>query len=493
MSGHDFARWRGVEFLSEEQLRVLSLLQMHGAHATSFQILESGYTYWFDSVVDAVLAYVEMGGTRVVAGPPVAALSDRVGVTRRFVEECKQSGKKAIFVSVGDAFLSSFEEAGIEVDKLPIGLQPEWDPRVYRVDTPKHKTLRSQVRRAQRKGVVVRMVGEDEVAQDKGQLLGEIAWVVEQWKQSRKMSPMQFMVALQPFHLPEERRYFVATQERRAVGVLIAVPVYGRDGWFFEDVLRVPDAPNGTVECLIDFAFQAMQTEESEYATLGLCPLVEIPTASGKHHWKRKVLHWCYAHLGPLYQFKGLYSFKKRFVPHRWAPQYVATVGHGMGLLELFAVWRVLLGDEIAAFVWDSLRRMLRRIPHLWWSRLFVLLGALLVPWTVLLSLADGVQWFGDASIHLAWVVFDVCLAFALFLLAVLVAQKRPAAYPMGLFVGGTTLTDFVLTSVQVFYLHQHATGWALLFVVMGVCGPLIATCVLVAFGLHRDRKVVSD
>ena len=77
------------------------------------------------------------------------------------------------------------------------------------------------------------------------------------------MSEMKFMVLVHPFSYPEERRYVVAELEGEIVGFAAAVPVYARDGWFVEDVLRDPDAPNGTAESLIDTAMRQFAAEGS--------------------------------------------------------------------------------------------------------------------------------------------------------------------------------------------------------------------------------------
>lgn len=478
-------QWTEIHQLSEEQKRALQILQKHGYHATSFQILESGYSYWFSKHTDAVVAYIQHRSVRVVAGPPVASDEELVDVTTCFLKECEENEFRAVFISVDSSFFQRVETLGL-VDTLPIGDQPEWELRQYRTDTPQHRTLRSQVRRAERKGVLVRMLTPDEVQQDDGQIFAEIAWIVEQWKSTRRMSPMQFMVALQPFHLPTERRYFIATCERRPVGVLIAIPVYAQNGWFFEDVLRVPNAPNGTVELLIHTAMQLLQEEGAEYATLGLCPFVRLDTKEGDHPWLKRSMSWAYEHLGSLYQFKGLYAFKQRFVPQHWEGQYMVSIGHRLGVRDALAVGKALLGEGVVSFMWDTFRRILAKIPNSTWSKGLFLLGGLLIPWTLMLAWVDGEKWFGDTSIHGAWVVFDTCLAAALFTLGEWIRRDKPSAYSASVFVAGATIADFVLTSVQVFHLHQHTSGWPVLFISAGVLGPLLTTLYLIAFGLRR-------
>ena len=68
---------------------------------------------------------------------------------------------------------------------------------------------------------------------------------------------MGFLVQIDPFTFPEERRYFVAERDGRVVAFLGIIPIYARRGWFFEDFLRDPEAPNGTVELLVDAGMRA--------------------------------------------------------------------------------------------------------------------------------------------------------------------------------------------------------------------------------------------
>lgn len=79
------------------------------------------------------------------------------------------------------------------------------------------------------------------------------------------MAPMGFLVQLDLFTYADERRFFVAE-------LLSAVPLYARDGWFFEDVLRHPLAPNGTMELLFDHAMRAIGADGSRHVSYGLAP-----------------------------------------------------------------------------------------------------------------------------------------------------------------------------------------------------------------------------
>jgi phosphatidylglycerol lysyltransferase len=129
--------------------------------------------------------------------------------------------------------------------------------------------------------VSVARVAPDDAA---GALRPELERLIARWLAARVMPAMSFLVALEPFFCAEERRYYVARDRAGAVtGLLVAVPVYGRDGWFFEDILRDPASPKGTTELMIDTAMRDVAASGTTFVTLGLAPL------AGGERWQRAV------------------------------------------------------------------------------------------------------------------------------------------------------------------------------------------------------------
>lgn len=475
-----------------EAERVLAALKAWGDHATSFQILEPGYFYWFDDDVispGAVVAWVRAGRFRVAAGAPIAPPKEVGQVAARFVADARAAGDRVLFFSADDAFLNALKGAAVPYDSVPIGAQPEWDPRQYHSRGKERRSLREQVNRARNKGVTVRTVQADEMATRRGALRAEIETVLDRWLESRRMSAMTFLVDLRPFHCAEERRYFVAEQGDRAVGFLAAIPVYQRNGWFFEDIIRTPDAPNGTVEALVDTAMRHAAEQGDSYVTLGLAPLAGIPEGPGPHRRMRSVLSWCYRRLGGLYQFTGVHAFKQRFRPQRWQPQYLVQCPPELGVGAFHAVLGAFAGGGLVSFGLDTLRRLVARVPRRVWAAGLYALAALLIPWTILLWLADGAYWFGDESIQMAWVAFDSALVGGVAGLGHLVQRGHRHATRLAIFLAGATLTDFVLTAVQTLYLHAYPTGATLLFLLLGVVGPFLATVFLIVLSGQEIAK----
>jgi phosphatidylglycerol lysyltransferase len=377
----------------EARDRALSLLQRHGWNATSFQTLEPGCRYFF--LDDAFVAYVDTGAAWVAAGAPVCEPARLREVTTAFVAAARAEGRRAQLFAVEPRFTDAIDFAAFR-----IGEQPVWDPAGWSSSKRGSRSLREQIRRARAKGVVVRALASSDVAEGAA-ARAAIDALLRRWVASRPMPKMGFLVELAPFSYPDERRYFLAEREGHAVGFLAAVPVYARDGFFFEDLLRDPAAPNGTAELLVDHAMTELGARGVRYVTLGLAPLAgDVPPALKLARQLSR----------GLYDFEGLRSFKAKLRPTRWDPILLAYPKEQGPLTAIV--------DTLTAFSRGGLLRFgvetIFRVP----TPIVQLLAALLIPWTIGLSLAKSATWFPAPWVKVAWVLFDVAVCAALWSLA---------------------------------------------------------------------------
>ena len=373
---------------------MLELLKRHGWNATSFQILEAGFRYWFDGD-DACVGYVDTGSAWVVAGPPICAADRCNDVLARFLAVAKQERRRVSCFGTEDRFHAVSGWAALRV-----GDQPTWRPETWTAALAGSSSLREQLRRSRAKGVRVRLCDPAELAEGKP-LRAEIDRLISRWLASRTIAPMGFLVQVQPFSFSSERRYFVAEREGAVVGFLGVIPIYARRGWFFEDFLRDPAAPNGTVELLVDVGMRAAAAEHIEYVTLGLVPL-----AGEVGPWLRAARRAGNA----LYDFEGLRAFKAKLKPEHWDPIFLTYPPSGSGLVAIF--------DTLRAFARGGLLRFgiqtLLRGPAI----VMRVLAALLVIWTAVLALPISARWFPSPAWQYGWVGFDIIVAIALFVLS---------------------------------------------------------------------------
>lgn len=437
---------------SDPRLRVLALLKRWGWNVTSFQVLGAGFSYWFFGT-DAVVAYVDTGRAWVAAGSPIAPENELVPVARAFAEQARKNGRRVAFFATERRFV---DQGGFEA--LLIGEQPSWHPEAWAATVDDVRSLRKQLRRARAHGVAIRRFDEREAGSANDDVRSEIEALITRWLDTKPMQPMGFLVRVAPFAFAEERRLFVARCGDRLVGFASVVPVYARNGWFVENLVRAPDAPNGTTELLVDSVMRDAAAMQSQYVTLGLAPLAGTVPAP---------LRWLRTYVSGLYDFAGVHSFKAKLRPREWASIHLSYPPEQTSHAALY--------DSLAAFARGGLLRygletLLRGPPIV-----VRVLALLLVPWTAILAGADTERWFPSPWVQWFWVTFDIGLALALFWLGV---RWRPRlASVLLVLVAGDAIVTFL--EVIVFNLPRLSSFVEGLVVTAAIVAPLLASVVL--------------
>jgi phosphatidylglycerol lysyltransferase len=105
------------------------------------------------------------------------------------------------------------------------------------------------------------------------------------------------------------------------VAFLVATPIPARHAWLLEQWPRRRDAPNGTVELLVDAAMRALHDAGAAAVTMGLAPLSRrAPDDAPTPTWLALTMRWARAHGRRFYDFDGLDAFKAKFRPESWEP-----------------------------------------------------------------------------------------------------------------------------------------------------------------------------
>ena len=364
--------------------RLTALLRRHGWNATSFQLREPGFLlFWPDDA--ACVGYFDTGAAWVAAGAPLAAPDRLAEVAAAFVAAARRAGRRACFFAVERRFA---EQCNLRA--LPIGDQAVWDPQAWAGIVSGSRGLREQLRRARAKGVEVRAAHLTDGSAAARATLRTLESITHQWLSTREMAPMEFLVRVEPLVVLPEHRVYVAARDGRIVAFLQLTPIFARPGWLFQNLVRSPDAPNGTAELMIDAALRAAAAEGCRYVTLGLAPLSgDVP---GPLRMARR--------LGRvLFDFAGLRAFRARLRPSAWTQQYVCFPPRQSPSRSLLDVLSAFARGSLPRFAWRSLLRG----PLV----LVRLMGVLLLPWTVALALADP-GWFPRPWIKTFWIAFDV-------------------------------------------------------------------------------------
>jgi len=300
-----------------------ALVLRHGWNAAAYQILNPGMRLWTAAAGDAVAGYQTYGGVRVVAGAPVCPLERLADVAGELEADARAHGERVVFFGAGTRLEGILGARGDHA-VVRLGAQPAWDPAGWDAIVRRKASLRAQLHRARNKGVRV-----TEWPSERARDAPALRAVLHAWLATRGLPPLGFMVTPDLLGHTEDRRVFVAERDDAVVGFLVATPVPARDGWLVEQWPRVPGAPNGTTQLLVDAAMRAFADAGSGYATLGLSPL-SPRGADGtpvRPAWLRVLLGHLRAHGRRFYNFQGLEAFKAGLEPDVWEP--IFAIGQG--------------------------------------------------------------------------------------------------------------------------------------------------------------------
>ncbi len=335
----------------------------YGWNATAYQILNPGIQHWFSDRVPAVAGYVRRGNFLLVAGAPVCPEAALAKVAEELEEFADQQGCRVCYVCAADRLANLFASS-TEHSLVTIGAQPVWDPRGWAGIVASSRSLRAQINRAANKGLRVEAVRAEEARQNSA-----FRELLAKWLHTRNMPPMHFLV--EPETLEGELRdrvIFRAENSNGMAGFLVASPVKARNGYLIEQVVRSPEAPNGTSELLIDRAMALFASENRTYVTLGLVALSSHAEEGVLKNpwWLRTAMLLARTHANRFYNFQGLENFRTKMKPDQWEKIYAISNEKYFSVRALYALGAAFAGispwQAVALAVTQAARAELKKI-----------------------------------------------------------------------------------------------------------------------------------
>ena len=293
----------------------------YGYNAHSLVSIAPNARLWSCAQIDGAITYNEFGKVWLVPGDPLAHPDDVAELTRRFVEAAREEGRFAAFMPATARFARQAAPLGLHAVKIaaaPYFDLTTWGPRGDRA-----KKARAGVNQARRAGVRV-----NEVETVDETLKREAALLCRSWLKARRCAvKLGWLFELDPFQHSSRKKFFTARDEAgKLVGFLAASPMPAREGWYLEDVLRLPTAPAGTSDLLVVEALNKLQRAGAKLATLGTSPLARegghVPEVCN-HELVENVLRIVTSCFSGFYNFEGLRRFKTKFAPSWWESEYL--------------------------------------------------------------------------------------------------------------------------------------------------------------------------
>lgn len=270
--------------------------------------------------VDGGVPYVEAHRTALAWGDPLGAPEDAATLLGEFTAAMRARGLRVCMVPVQEGMARLAMDQGHAV--LKIGEEPVFDLTTWhRPRGDPGKRLRWAMNHARRAGVEIEEAerGDRDPAVDR-----EIAGVRAAWEAALGRRPVRSFMRAAPLALAEHKRIFLARHHGDLVAVLGCVPVHGRDGWYLEDLVRLPDSVTGATELLIVEALERLSARGARFATLGIAPLRGSDRQMDRRaRWLARLLRVALERFDDRYHFASLGRFKAKFRPTGWEARYV--------------------------------------------------------------------------------------------------------------------------------------------------------------------------
>ena len=276
-------------------------------------VLTDDKNWWFAADRSAVLAYKVVGRTAVVLGEPIGSPAGCLAAVRAFLEFCDGNGWTVGFHQVTCAGRQMLARAGLH--SLKVGENAIVPIDEFDLSAPKHKSLRSALRRVERSGcrIVVLAQPIDAATMDALRAVSD-AWLALGGHRERTFTLGQF----DPDYLRSTTVVALVDAGDQIVAFVNLLPTYNSVNGNFDLMRRSANAPNGAMEAL----FVAMIERCRELGLTGL-DLGMVPFANAdENSIAGRTLRAIYEGGQTMFNFAGLRSFKQKWDPE-WESRYI--------------------------------------------------------------------------------------------------------------------------------------------------------------------------
>lgn len=349
--------------LPDPSQKLLQLHEVHGYNAHSLVGITEETRIWSSQETEGAIGFNDFGKVWLVPGEPLAKSDSQAALAHHFLLAARAKRRTVGFIPATERFASHSRQLGLRAVK--IGSAPYFDLATWAPRGDRGKKARAGVNQARRAGIRVTMVNNvDE------KLIRETDSLCKSWLTTRR-SPTKFgwLFSIDLFKHSDRKKYFTARDSTgKLVGFLAASPIPARNGWYLEDVLRLPGAPNGTTDLLVVEVLKSLKNDGATLATLGTAPMA-LEGSIEPSVWYcpklSRVTQSIAAIFTVFYNFNGVRRFKAKFAPSWWESEYLLLSDNLTGPPRIIVAFvQAIVPAGASDLVVQHFKRRYRQITH---------------------------------------------------------------------------------------------------------------------------------
>jgi lysylphosphatidylglycerol synthetase-like protein (DUF2156 family)/membrane associated rhomboid family serine protease len=302
--------------------RALELLRTGGGGSLSYWGTWEGNHYWFSPDGQAAVAYRVVNRIAITTSEPFGNRQSALAAVAQFARYCDDNGWVPFYYGLHPEFAGACQEMGWPV--AIVGDETIVYPAEWNTTGKQWQDVRSSINRAERDGVRAIWTLFSELTP---RHVSQIEEISELWVADRGLPEMGFTLGGIDELRDDEVRLMIAVDSHdQIVGITSWLPSYTAGettGWTLDFMRRVPDGPNGVMEFLIARAAEQFRADGIQFLSLSTAPLTRNNSGELENTGIARMLRYIGAGLEPVYGFRSLFNFKRKFQPE-FQPVYMA-------------------------------------------------------------------------------------------------------------------------------------------------------------------------
>ena len=333
--------WENREFLDEgehgteiskSQLQPLEKLIANYGDAANTSWLDPRYHVWRHPTTGAAQGYVIHNNFAIAVGDPLCAKSQYPQIISAYLQFLKEEHKqlKPLWMIAGPEVEEYLGEKFLWRTLAPAA-EERADPRNN--PAAKDSDLARKIRHAEKEGIkLIELPANEPVPSD---VKEKIDQRVNDWQKVRDRKGSQIhLTQIRPWIDQEHRRYFYATTP--SDGIIHAICVLHQlspeNGYQFKFPLEFPNAPSGTIECLILHSMRmiAASDPDAKQVTFGTGAMQQLQGGRNVGKTKIKALKKAYEAINRQFKLTNKSEFREK-MGVRNEPVFVCYPRGGLG------------------------------------------------------------------------------------------------------------------------------------------------------------------
>lgn len=316
-----------------EAAHVAELLRVHGESSVSAFALDDDSDYFFSPNGRAVIAYRFENDTLLAVGDPIGPVEEHLPLLVQFEQHCLERDWQFAFFQARPEALDAYRQMGWR--SIHIGEDPVIHLERFTLSGRAVGDARRLSRKAEAFGIEVHhfLPGVNPLGAGHGERwLEELRHLSQEWLRAHAGGEKNFcMGRFDAHHLPDVWTAVAWNSgARRIEGFVTWEPIPARRGWALDLMRRRIDSAPGTMELLIVRCLETARDRGDAMMSLALSALARVGDDTGSaavvpsapsapvdeaSPEPDRARAFLMEHLARFYDFKGLFTWKKKFDP----------------------------------------------------------------------------------------------------------------------------------------------------------------------------------